>query len=260
MLGSRGVRSQSAPTRPVTARPEPPPAPAITPKAPPAPRVSASRLRPWIGPLTGVALGWLIASSVLFGGLGLVGPRWRLLPQLLLGTATVVFVTILRRRQAQRAQPPHEHAAVSSVAATPPPPATPARPSGDSSLADGLRDIRTMDPKFDPTRLIGYIEMVFRRTHAARLSGDIGALRDRVTPQLFGELRAQYDRVGSLGSPSDVAQLEVRAEVTEAWHEDGRDYVTAYITASPPDDAFFTFTRATGLNPWMLSAIQTAAS
>ena len=260
MLGSRGLRSQSAPTRPVTARPEPPPAPAITPRAPPAPRVSASRLRPWIGPLTGVALGWLIASSVLFGGLGLVGPRWRLLPQLLLGTATVVFVTILRRRQAQRAQPAHEHAAVSSVAATPPPPATTARPSSDSSLADGLRDIRTMDPKFDPTRLIGYIEMVFRRTHAARMSGDIGALRDRVTPQLYGELRAQYDRVGSLGHPSDVAPLEVRAEITEAWHEDGWDYVTAYITASTPDDAFFTFTRATGLNPWMLSAIQTAAS
>ena len=117
-----------------------------------------------------------------------------------------------------------------------------------------------MDPKFDPTRLIGYIEMVFRRTHAARLSGDIGALRDRVTPQLYGELRAQSERLRSLGHATHVEQIEIRAEVTEAWHEDGRDYVTAYITASPPDDAFFTFTRATGLNPWMLSAIQTAAS
>jgi predicted lipid-binding transport protein (Tim44 family) len=260
MLGSRGLRSHSAPTRPVAARPEPPPAPAIVPRTPPAPRVRASRVTPWIGPLTGVALGWLIASSVFFGGFGLDGPRWRLLPQLLLGTAIVVFVTILRRRQAQRAQPAHENVAVSSVAATPPPPATTARPSGDSSLADGLRDIRTTDPKFDPTRLIGYIEMVFRRTHAARMSGDIGALRDRVTPQLYGELQAQHERVGSLGSAGDVAQIEARAEVTEAWHEDGRDYVTAYITASAPGDAFFTFTRATGLNPWMLSAIQTAAS
>jgi predicted lipid-binding transport protein (Tim44 family) len=260
MLGSRGLRSHSAPTRPVTARPEPPPAPAITPREPPAPRVRPSRVTPWIGPLTGVALGWLIASSVFFGGLGLVGPRWRLLPQLLLGTAIVVFVTLLRRRQALRARPAHENVAVSTVAATPPPPAATARPSGDSSLADGLRDIRTTDPKFDPTRLIGYIEMVFRRTHAARVSGDIDALRDRVTPQLYGELRAQYERVGSVGRPGDGAQIEIRAEVTEAWHEDGRDYVTAYITASPPDDAFFTFTRAAGINPWMLSAIQTAAS
>ncbi len=260
MLGSRGLRSHSAPTRPVAARPDPPPAPPITPGAPPAPRVGASRFRPWIGPLTGVALGWLIASSVFFGGLGLGGPRWRVLPQLLAGTAIVVFVTILRRRQAQRAQPAHENVAVSSVAATPPPSAATARPSGDSSLAEGLRDIRTTDPKFDPTRLIGYIEMVFRRTQAARVSGDIAALRDRVTPQLYGELRAQCERVGSLERPGDIAQIDVRAEVTEAWHEDGRDYVTAYITASTPDDAFFTFTRAAGLNPWMLSAIQTAGS
>lgn len=259
MLGSRGLRSHSAPTRPVVARPEPPPAPAITPRAPPTPRVNAPRVRAWIGPLIGVALGGLIASS-LFRGLGLETPRWRLLPQLLFGIGIVVFVTILRRRQAQRAQPAPGNVAVSSVAATPPPPATTPRPSGDSSLADGLRDIRTTDPKFDPSRLIGYIEMVFRRTHAARVSGDIDALRDRVTPQLYDELRAQYERVGSVGSPSDVPQIEVGAEVTEAWHEDGRDYVTAYITASTPGDAFFTFTRATGLNPWMLSAIQTAAS
>ena len=61
--------------------------------------------------------------------------------------------------------------------------------------------------------------------------------------------------------------------VTEAWHENGQDYVTAYIDGSMLDhtvdevtgalvegsntvpkavDAFLTFTRATGLNPWML--------
>ena len=116
-----------------------------------------------------------------------------------------------------------------------------------------------MDPKFDPARLIGYIEMVFRRTHDARMSGDIGPLRDRVTPQLYGELRAQCEQVGSLGRPRHVEEIEIRAEVTEAWHEDGRDYVTAYIAASTPDDAFLTFTRPAGLNPWMLSAIQTAS-
>ena len=112
------------------------------------------------------------------------------------------------------------------------------------------------------------------------MSRDVGSLRDRVTPQLYGELRAQAKRLRSLGHASHVEQIEIRAEVTEAWHENGRDYVTAYIGGSMLDKtadevtgalvkgpniilktvgAFWTFTRATGLNPWMLSAIQTTS-
>ena len=143
--------------------------------------------------------------------------------------------------------------------ATPPPRATIAARQADVSLDEGIRDIRRMDPAFDPARFRGYIEMVFRVTHAARMSRDIASLRDRVTPELHGELQAQCDRSRSLGHASHVGEIEIHAEVTEAWHEDGRDYVTAYIAASTPDDAFLTFTRPAGLNPWMLSAIQTAS-
>ena len=73
--------------------------------------------------------------------------------------------------------------------------------------------------------------------------------------------------------------LELRAQITEAWHEEGRDHVTAYVVGAMLDDtidetmgalvagsrttpqdveAFWTFTRPAGLNPWTLSAIQTA--
>ena len=152
-------------------------------------------------------------------------------------------------------------------------------PSGDSSLDEGIRDIRRMDPKFDAARFPGYIEMVFRATHRARMSRDVASLRDRVTPELYGELGAQCDRLRSLGHASHVEQIEIRAQVTEAWHEDGRDYVTAYIAGAMLDytvdeptgalvagsrtvpenvEAFWTFTRPAGLNPWMLSAIQTS--
>ena len=234
-----------------------------------------------MGPVTGVALGWLIAIS-LSGGFGLEGQGWRLLLQLLLGTAIVVFAGILPRLRAARAQAAHQSLAVPSVVAPPPPPATTGeRPGGDSSLDDGLRDIRRMDAKFDPARFTGYIERVFRDIHDARMSRDVGSLRDRVTPQLYGELRARSERSRSLGHASHVEQIEIRAEVTEAWHEDGLDYVTAYVDGSMLDytvdeatgalvegsnttpenvDAFWTFTRPAGLNPWMLSAIQTTSS
>lgn len=134
-----------------------------------------------------------------------------------------------------------------------------------------------MDHGFDPTRFTGYIEMVFRSAHTARMSRDIASLRDRLTPELHGELQAQCDRLRSLGQASHVDDVEISAQVTEAWQEDGRDYVTAYIVGTMLDytvdeptgalvagskttqnvEAFWTFTRPAPLDPWMLSAIQT---
>jgi predicted lipid-binding transport protein (Tim44 family) len=220
----------------------------------------------------------LIAGSLASGfgpegrGLGLV------LQQLLLGVGVVVFATLVRRRRAASGRPARGALAPPPVEESPPRVTTGAR-QDDSSLDDGLRDIRRMDPKFDPARFTGYIEMVFRATHTVRMSRDVASLRDRVTPELYGELQAQGDQLRSLGQASHVDQIEIRAEVTEAWHEDGRDFVTAYIVGAMRDytvdertgalvagsktapqdvEAFWTFTRPAGLNPWMLSAIQTS--
>ena len=189
------------------------------------------------------------------------------------------FLMIFRRRRVVRTQPARRTVRAASVLAAPPPEATASdRASDGSSLDEGVRDIRRMDPKFDPARFVGYIETVFRATHTARMSRDVSSLRDRVTPELYGELKAQCDRAVSLRHASHVEQIEIRAEVTEAWHENGRDYLTAYIDGSmlaytvdevtaavvegsktvlEKVEAFWTFTRPGGLNFWMLSAIQT---
>jgi predicted lipid-binding transport protein (Tim44 family) len=73
------------------------------------------------------------------------------------------------------------------------------------------------------------------------------------------------------------AAVDVSSEVTEAWQDGTRDYVTAYVAGSmlshtvddatgkavdgspatpTPVEAFLTFTRPAGLNFWMLSVIQ----
>ena len=274
MLGSRGVRSHSAPARPVPARPAPPPVLARAPKAP-LPRRGSG----WLGPLAGVAAGWLIASSVA-NGLGPGGGGGGLLlHQLLLGGLIFAFVMIVRRRRAAHVQPARRAVGAPTPVAESLPPATTGERPRDSNLDEGLRDIRRMDPKFDPARFTGYIQMVFANVHTARMRRDVALLRDRVTPELYGELQAQSDRLRSLGHVSHVDHVEVLAQVTEAWHEDGRDYVTAYIagamvdyvvneatgalvtgskTASQDVEAFWTFTRPAGLNPWMLAAIQTS--
>jgi predicted lipid-binding transport protein (Tim44 family) len=93
-------------------------------------------------------------------------------------------------------------------------------------------------------------------------------------------LQAQCDRLKAARRTNRVEQLDIRrAEVSEAWQESGRDYVTVLIAATmvdyTVDDAtgdvvegsrtatqsiedFWTFTRPVGNNPWKLSAIQNA--
>lgn len=119
--------------------------------------------------------------------------------------------------------------------------------------------------------------MMFRDVQSAGMARDAGALRDRVTPAMYVELEARGDRLRASGRSARVTAVEVTSEVTEAWQEGNRDYVTAYVAGSMqsytvddatgqvvdgspawpvPVEAFLTFTRPAGLNFWMLSLIQ----
>ena len=155
----------------------------------------------------------------------------------------------------------------------------PQRPSGDSSFDRGVRDIRGTDPKFDPSRFAGYAATVFRTPQSAWTTRDITSLRDRVTPEMYGALQAECDRLRNTHRVNYVAEIEITAEIIEAWQEGDRDYVTANMRGSIIDytvdeasdtvvegsrtiprnvDEFWAFARPAGLNFWMLSAIQDA--
>ena len=229
-----------------------------------------------MAPLAGVAAGWLIAG-LLFGGFGHgLGDRG---VHVLLGVgAIIVLLVFLRRRHAARAQPPRVTPSVASGVETPLDRATTAdHPGRGSSFERGVRDIRRTDPGFEPARFAGYTGMVFRDVQGAWMTRDIESLRARVTPEMHGALQAQCDRLRDSGHANRVEGIEITTEITEAWQEDGRDYVTASIAGSIIDytvveasdslvhgsrtiptavDEFWTFTRPAGLNFWMLSAIQ----
>jgi predicted lipid-binding transport protein (Tim44 family) len=222
--------------------------------------------------LAGFAAGGLIARS-LFGGVG------DGLGELLLGGASIVgLLAIVRRRQAAPARPGRATVSGSHSADPPSDPTTTGdHPSARSTFDRGVQDIRRADPGFDPARFAGYAGMVFRDAQVAWTSRDIGSLRDRVTPEMYAALHAQCDGLRNTGQANRVERIEIAADITEAWQENGRDYVTALIDGSIVDytvderndsvvhgsrtiprdiEEFWTFTRPAGLNFWMLSAIQ----
>ncbi|MBM4442054.1 MAG: TIM44-like domain-containing protein [Candidatus Rokubacteria bacterium] len=151
-----------------------------------------------------------------------------------------------------------------------------ARPAADVNFEGGLKDVRATDPGFDPSRFTGYAAMTFRDTQQAWMARNLAPLRDRFTPELAAALEAHAARLRERRLANRVEDVEIVARVTDAWQEDGRDYVTAHVTGatidytvdergqvvegsktSPrPVDELWTFTRPPGLNPWMLSAIQ----
>jgi predicted lipid-binding transport protein (Tim44 family) len=263
-VGRRGSRSGSPPTRAAAVcEPSPSPPVAVVRPAPSRPHSG----RDWIGPVAGLAAGFVL------GHLLMGAPR----PESIgLGVGAVVLQALgvaaamcfLLRRRAQ----PGRRAPVVAVPPTQAPPAVP-----DTDLDQGVRDIRRSDRGFDAARFAGYAAMMFRDVQTAGVAGDVGALRDRVTPAMRVELEARRDRLRASGRSVRVAEVNVTAEVTEAWQDGDRDYVTAYVAGSmqsrtvddatgqvvdgsparpAPVAAFLTFTRPAGLNFWMLSLVQ----
>jgi predicted lipid-binding transport protein (Tim44 family) len=239
-----------------------PPSPRAAVALPAAPR--AQRGRDWIGLVASLAAGSLL------GHLVLAALRQEPVGTLVLqavGAVAAVWFVLRRRAKLAREAP----ATVAPPAPEPPPLVR------DQDLDRGVRDIRRTDRGFDAARFAGYAAMTFRDVQSAGMARDASALRDRVTPAMYVELAARGHRLRASGQSTPVTAVDVTAEVTEAWQDGDRDYVTACVAGSMqshtvdeatgrvvdgspalpvPVEAFLTFTRPAGLNFWMLSLIQ----
>ena len=288
--GSRGSRSYSAPARPAPSSPTTPSSPSRSLNQP---TPSAAPQRPGLfggglmGGLAGFALGGII-GSLLFGGLGhgLGGfGGIGLLEMLLIGGGLYFLFRLLRNRQAQSPQPAYAGATSAyGVGAErawgPGGGATVEMPAAPSDLERGIANIRTMDPGLDTAAIVDQARRVYFVVQQAIGMRELAGVRDYLTPEMTAVLQAQCDRLRAERHTNRVEQLDIRrAEVSEAWQEGGRDYVTVLIAATMLDytvddttgtvvegsrttaqaiEDFWTFTRPVGNNPWKLSAIQTA--
>ena len=251
--GSRGSRSYSSPARPDSVNPATPSSPSrgynqAAPMSPQRPGMFGGLM----GGLAGFALGGLL-GSMLFGGMGMGhGSGFGLLEMLLIGAGIFLLFKFMRRRQAQAPQPAYATAGgpASGYAGY----AEPARGGGSaatvealpapSDLERGLGHIRQMDARFDAEGFSMVARNAFLEIQQGVAQRDMSWLRDRVAPELYATLQAQCDRLRAARQTNHVEQIRIqRAQVTEAWQESGRDFVTAQIAASLLD---YTVDDATG--------------
>ena len=271
--GRRGSRTAMTPARPdppIVSSSLVPPSPAIAVAAVPARR--ALRASEWMGTVIGLLVGCLI--GLLLGDLQRGGEASGAgVGALVILAGVVVFAVRVFHRRRARCRPPMAAAVVAPRTEEEP------RPARCTDLDRGVREIRETDRGFDPARFAGYAAMVFRDVQSATTMRDPSALRDRLTPDMYRELHALCDGLGTTRRSHRFEQVEICPEVTEAWQDGDRDYVTAYIAGSMldytvdeatgvlvggsrrtaiPIEKFLTFTRPAGLNFWMLSLIQSA--
>lgn len=291
---SRGTRSYSAPARPAS-----PSSPTTSPSGsslnqPTSPAAAArpggmfgGRMGGLMGGLAGFALGGLLGSMLFggMGGLGGLGGGIGLMDILLIGGGIALLVMFMRRRRAaQNPQPAYAGMGGGYGTSSEPVPAptstVTAAPTEASDVERGLAHIAAMDGRFDPNALVSAARDTFFDVQGAIVTRDMSKLRERLTPEMLDTLQAQCDELRAAGRTNRVERADIRrSEITEAWQETGRDYVTVYLAGSLVDytlddksgavvegsatarqsiEEFWTFSRPVGPNPWRLSAIQSA--
>lgn len=272
--GRRGSRSDSMPVQParpvLLAESRPSQPIVLTPTSHLASRPVCEWFpeRTWLAAVVGLVVVGLLARLV-FGALYHQGSRINVAALVLVGT---VIVLALRRVLDRRAKP---RSMAAAVGVPPPREEPPSAPPTD--FGRGIQAIRRADRGFNPAPFAGYAGMMFRDVEGARVARDAGPLRDRLTPEMFDELWALCAGLRTAGRSVRVDEVDVGAEITEAWQDGDQDYVTACVAGSilshTVDDAtgrvvsgsqtkpsavtaFLTFTRPAGLNFWRLSIIQ----
>jgi len=290
--GSRGSRSFSSPSRSYTA-PSRPSSPSTQPLTQPRPSLAPSAAGGFWRSVAGGVLGGILGGMLFrslgfaggFGGFGAgSGTGFGLLDLLLLaGIAYLIFWVVRRGRRTEEAtatsyysrMPSESHSYAGGNA----PVATVEQPgaSGSDDLARGLAHIRQLDSGFDEAAFREGCSDAFFRIQAAWMHRDLEKLRPLLTEEVHEAFREQIEELRGKRQVNKLESIAVRSiELTEAWQEQGLDYITVRYLANLLDytvdetsgkilegsdrepvkfEEFWTWVRPVGPNPWRLSAV-----
>jgi len=155
----------------------------------------------------------------------------------------------------------------------------PYQPEADDAAA-GLSHIRQMDSYFDENRFNDNAMDVFFKVQSAWMNRDLAPVGALLSEEMRRVFQEDIDKLLNEKRVNRLENIAVRSvEITEAWQEQGQDYITARIYANLLDyttdagtgevvtgsktdpvkfEEYWTFTRPVGNNPWRLSAINQA--
>jgi predicted lipid-binding transport protein (Tim44 family) len=279
--GFRGSRSYSAPQTmsPSQQNPGAPSSGMFNRSTPMGPSTGSPLLRGLAGGLAGGFLG-----SMLFGGLGHGamgsgggGGGIGLLEILLLGIGAFLLFRFIRGRKKTAGSP------FQQTNYTPPPysqdPYPPQGSASDQTVEAGIGHIQSMDARFNPADFKDWVQDLFFKIQAAWANQDLGPLTPFLAPEIQTMFSQDLEGQKSRGQINRLENIAVRSvDITEAWQEEGKDFITILFYANLLDyledkktgavvsgskiepvkfREYWTFTRPVGdRGNWQLSAIQ----
>jgi predicted lipid-binding transport protein (Tim44 family) len=284
--GFRGSRSYSAPQSPGTSqyqRSVPPPSGTTsTPNSPLSQSTGSPFLRGLAGGIAGGFLGSLLFSGMGHGagsGWGSGGSGGIGFLEIILIVVVIFFVFRFIRNRKKKgfnqnrlneySPPPYQQPETYSAAAQGP----------DQDVEAGISHIQSMDQTFDPLAFKDWVQDLFFKIQAAWGNQDLGPVNPFLTEQMKGIFSKDLDDQKAANRINRLENIAVRSvDITEAWQEEGKDFITilfyanlldytadkttgTVISGSKTDPVkfreFWTFMRPVGDGgTWQLSAIQ----
>jgi predicted lipid-binding transport protein (Tim44 family) len=282
-FGSRGTRSYSQPVSPSTApspyqaTPQPASPAGPSPFAQPQP-AGGGFLRSMAGGIAGGMLGGMLFRSLGMGGAGGMGGGggigiFEIL--LLAGIGYLIYRYVKSRREAAVGQ--GAYASYSSLPNTYDVSPQNAQISTQNDLAMGISHIRQLDAGFDENKFNDQVMDIFFKIQGAWMNRDLASVNALLSDDMRRTFQQDIDRLLAEKKVNRLDNIAVRTvEISEAWQEQGQDYITALIYANLLDyttddttgqlvagsktepvkfEEFWTFSRPVGSSSWKLTGI-----
>ncbi len=278
--GFRGSRSTQAPARPTQptspsgARKEAGP----TPQQPGPLAPQGGGLMRGLGTaVLGGFLGSMLFSGIAnagFGGLG--GSGFGMIEILLIGGLAFFLYRKFRSRAAATPYGAMQYENTQAYA----------RPSAALQEAPSInneidyRSLTMMDRSFDPNQFLKTAQDSFFKVQGAWNKQDTGTLSSLCGSELMQTWQEELDHLRGRGQQNRMENIALReSEISEAWTENGADFITVHLHANLLDytvdtktgavvsgsnsepiefEEYWTFTRPVGPNNWKLTAVQQA--
>jgi predicted lipid-binding transport protein (Tim44 family) len=248
-------RAAPAPAPSLAGKPAAAPAAAATASA-----AKATGMNRFLGPLAGLAAGLGLVALLSHFGIGEDMANVLLIMALVMGA---VFILRWLMRKNAPAQAGMHYAGAAQANLQLAPPHFESSQAGTGVTATSAAATANIPADFDAEGFLRQAKVSFVRLQAANDRGDMEDIREFTTPEVFAEVRMQYQERGSKVQETNVIQLN--AELLEVVTEDNRHIASVRFSGqlreddSTPDafaEVWHLFKPTDGSRGWNIAGIQ----